>query len=106
MTANWNATVCSAPASITGTAEDISFRADAIYDLSPKWQVNLGGVYGIDTSTQVNVGQLNASVFNLALNGFTSAAINGVSQSVSQALTIMPSTCGAMAHRPRPRRPW
>lgn len=88
MTANWNADGMFGPgASITGTAEDISFRADAIYDLSPKWQVNLGGVYGIDTSTQVNVGQLNASVFNLALNGFTSAAINGVSQSVSQALT-------------------
>jgi iron complex outermembrane receptor protein len=41
MTANWNADGMFGPgASITGTAEDISFRADAIYDLSPKWQVN------------------------------------------------------------------
>lgn len=87
-TVNWNADGMFGPgATITGTAEDISIRADAIYDLSPKWQVNLGGVYGSDSSTQVNVGQLNASVFNLALNGFTSAAINGVSQSVTQALT-------------------
>lgn len=87
-TMNWNADGMFGPgATITGTAEDISLRADAIYDLSPTWQVNLGGVYGSDSSTQVNVGQLNASVFNLALNGFTSAAINGVTQSVSQALT-------------------
>lgn len=87
-TANWNADGMFGPgASITGTAEDISLRFDAIYDLSSKWQINLGGVYGSDNSTQVNVGQLNASVFNLALNGFTSAAINGVPQSVSQALT-------------------
>jgi iron complex outermembrane receptor protein len=87
-TVNWNADEMFGPgASITGTAEDISLRFDAIYDLSSKWQVNLGGVYGVDTSTQVNIGQLNASVFNLALNGFTSAAINGVPQSVSQTLT-------------------
>jgi len=88
MTANWNADEMFGPgASITGTAEDISLRFDAIYDLSSKWQVNVGGVYGSDNSTQTNIGQLNASVFNLALNGFTSAAVNGVTQSVSQALT-------------------
>jgi len=87
-TVNWDADAMFGPgASILGSAEDIYFRADAIYDLSPKWQVNVGGVYGVDTSQQLNMGALNASAFNLALNGFTSAAINGVTQSVSQTLS-------------------
>ena len=87
-TVNWDANAMFGPgATIKGSAEDIYFRADAIYDLSPKWSVNLGGIYGSDTSQQINTGQLNASAFNLALNGYASAAINGVTQSVSQVLT-------------------
>ncbi|NBC36180.1 TonB-dependent receptor [Novosphingobium sp. FSY-8] len=84
----WNADAMFGPgATITGTAEDLYFHMDAIYDLSQKWQVNLGGVYGQDLSQQINVGQLNTAAFNLALNGYTSAAINGVNQVVSQTLT-------------------
>jgi iron complex outermembrane receptor protein len=87
-TMNWDADAMFGPgATIKGSAEDIYFRADAIYDLTPTWSVNLGGVYGADTSQQINTGQLNASALNLALNGYTSAAINGVTQSVSQVLT-------------------
>jgi iron complex outermembrane receptor protein len=36
---------------------------------------------------QINDGQLNVSAFNLAVNGYTAASINGVTQSVSQTLT-------------------
>ncbi|WP_313806263.1 TonB-dependent receptor plug domain-containing protein [Sphingobium sp.] len=87
-TVNWDADAMFGPgATIAGTAEDTYFHADFTYDLTPAWQVNLGGIYGIDTSTQTNQGQLNASTFNLALNGFASAAINGATQSVTQALT-------------------
>ncbi|MBU6267900.1 MAG: TonB-dependent receptor [Sphingomonadales bacterium] len=87
-TVGWDADQMFGPgATITGKAEDFYAHLDAVYDLSQKWSVNVGGVLGRDTSEQINDGQLNASAFNLAVNGFTSAAINGVTQSVSQALT-------------------
>jgi len=86
-TVNWDADAMFGPgATIKGSAEDIYFRADATYDLTSSWQVNVGGIYGVDTSRQLNMGQLNTSAFNLALNGYTAAAINGTTQSVSQVL--------------------
>ncbi len=85
---NWDADAMFGPgATITGSAEDTYFHGDLTYDLTPRWQINLGGVYGVDNSQQVNQGQINASAFNLAANGYTSTAINGVTQSVSQTLT-------------------
>lgn len=87
-TVNFNADqLLGAGATVTGTAETYYARLDGAYELSDAWDVNLGGVYGRDRAQLINDGQLNASVFNLALNGFTSAAINGVTQSVSQTLT-------------------
>ncbi|HWU04042.1 MAG TPA: TonB-dependent receptor [Novosphingobium sp.] len=85
---NWDADQMFGPgATITGSAEDFYAHLDATYDLTPKWSVNVGGIYGRDKSEQINDGQLNTSAFNLALNGYTAASINGVTQSVGQALT-------------------
>mgnify|MGYP003365271859 CR=1 FL=1 len=87
-TANWDADQMFGPgATITGTAEDIYMHLDAVYDLTRTWQMNVGGIYGRDNSQQINDGQLNVSAFNLAVNGYTAASINGVAQSVSQTLT-------------------
>lgn len=87
-TVNWDADQMFGPgATITGSAEDIYLHLDATYDLTPAWQVNVGGIYGRDNSQQVNDGQLNTSAYNLALNGYTSASINGVTQAVNQPLT-------------------
>lgn len=87
-TANWDADqMFGRGATITGSAEDIYMHLDATYDLTSAWSINVGGIYGRDNSQQVNQGQLNTSAFNLAANGFTSASINGVTQSVSQTLT-------------------
>lgn len=70
-----------------GTAEDFYAHVDAVYDLTPKWQINVGGILGRDRSEITSKGTLNAATFNLAVNGYTSASINGTTQSVSQALT-------------------
>ena len=87
-TVNFNADQLLGPgATITGTAETFYGRLDAVYEISDAWEVNVGGLIGRDKAQLINDGQINTSVFNLALNGFTSASINGVTQSVSQALT-------------------
>ena len=87
-TVNFNADqLLGSGATITGKAETFYSRLDGVYQLGGSWDLNVGGLVGRDRATQVNQGQLNASVFNLALNGYTSASINGVTQSVSQVLT-------------------
>ncbi|MEY4501351.1 MAG: hypothetical protein RIS52_1241 [Pseudomonadota bacterium] len=72
---------------IQGTAETFYARADAEYEVSDKFRVNVGAVFGRDTAKLINVGQLNPSSFNLALNGRASATINGAPQVVTQPLT-------------------
>lgn len=87
-TVNFNADqLLGTGAAITGTAETFYGRVDAVYKLSDAWEVNVGGLVGRDNAKLISDGVMNTSVFNLALNGFTSAAINGVTQSVSQTLT-------------------
>ncbi|MFM6932916.1 MAG: TonB-dependent receptor domain-containing protein [Novosphingobium sp.] len=87
-TVNFNADQMFGPgATITGTAETYYGRLDLVYDLNSTWSANVGGVFGRDKAALINQGQLNASVFNLATRGFTTAAINGVNQTTSQTLT-------------------
>ncbi len=87
-TVNFNADqLLGAGATIKGTAETYYGRLDAVYAVSDAWEVNVGGLVGRDRAQLINDGQLNTSAFNLALAGFTSASINGVTQSVSQVLT-------------------
>lgn len=87
-TVNFNADqLLGTGATITGTAETFYGRLDAVYEINDAWEFNVGGLVGRDRAELINQGQLNASVFNLALNGFTSASINGSVQSVTQALT-------------------
>lgn len=74
-------------ATSTGSAEDFYAHLDATYDLTPVWSVNVGGLIGRDRSQLVSAGTINSGTFNLAVNGYTSASINGVNQSVSQLLT-------------------
>ena len=74
-------------ATTTGSAEDFYAHLDAVYDLSPAWSINVGGLIGRDTSKLITQGTLNSGTFNLAVAGVTSASINGVNQSVSQPLT-------------------
>jgi iron complex outermembrane recepter protein len=74
-------------ATITGTAETYYGRLDAVYDVSEAWEVNVGGLVGRDRSQLINRGQLNASVFNLALAGVTTAAINGVPTTATRGLS-------------------
>jgi iron complex outermembrane receptor protein len=70
-----------------GEAEDLYGHVDLTYDITSKWNVNFGGLLGRDRSQIITSGALNSATFNLATNGFTSAPINGVTNSVSQALT-------------------
>ena len=71
----------------TGSAEDFYAHVDAIYDLTPAWQVNVGGIIGRDRSEIISRGTLNAATFNLAVAGTTSATINGIPETVTQTLT-------------------
>ncbi|MDE2596639.1 MAG: TonB-dependent receptor [Sphingomonadales bacterium] len=87
-TVNFNADqLLGTGATITGKAETFYGRLDAVYHITDAWDFNVGGLIGRDKAQLINQGQLNTAVFNLALNGFQSASINGVTQSVSQALT-------------------
>ncbi|HZU65389.1 MAG TPA: TonB-dependent receptor [Novosphingobium sp.] len=70
-----------------GSAEDFYGHLDAIYDLSTHWQINLGGLIGRDHSQIINSGTLNTAAFALAVNGYTSAAVNGATVANSQTLT-------------------
>jgi iron complex outermembrane receptor protein len=74
-------------ATSVGSAEDFYGHADVVYDLSPKWTLNAGALIGRDRSEITTKGALNAATFNLAVNGYTNATINGTPASVSQALT-------------------
>ena len=86
-TVNFNADQLLGPgATIEATAETFYGRFDADIALTDAWSVNAGALIGLDEAAQVNTGQLNAAVFNLALNGFTAATLNGVAQSATQAL--------------------
>ena len=76
-----------AGAHIDGKAETFYARVDAVYKLTPKWSVNVGGVFGTDTSRLENIGQLCGSCANLAINGKTTAAVNGVTTTASLVLT-------------------
>jgi iron complex outermembrane receptor protein len=105
-TVNFNADeLLGSGATIEGTAETFYGRLDAEIALTDAWSVNAGALIGLDEATQVNTGQLNAAVFNLALNGFTSATLNGVTQSATQALTSANATTSlAPARWPPPGR--
>jgi iron complex outermembrane recepter protein len=74
-------------ATITGKAETFYGRLDAVYDISDKFDFNIGGLIGRDKAQLINFGQLNGSAFNLAARGFTTASINGTNQTVSQLLS-------------------
>jgi len=70
-----------------GEAEDIYAHVDLTYDITSQWSANFGGILGHDHSQILSNGTLNSATFNLAANGFTSAPVNGINESVSQALT-------------------
>ena len=74
-------------ATSTGSAEDVYTHLDATYDLTPKWSINVGGVYGRDRSQIISQGTLNQAAFNLAVTGSTSATLNGIPETVTQTLT-------------------
>lgn len=70
-----------------GSAETLYFRGDAEYELTDAWTFNIGGVYGRDTSRVENIGYLCDSCLRLALNGSTTATVDGVSITRTQVLT-------------------
>lgn len=87
-TVNYDANTLYGPGATTvGSAEDFYAHLDAVYDLSPAWSINVGGLIGRDTSKLTTQGTLNSATFSLAVNGNTTASINGNSQSVTQTLT-------------------
>ena len=87
-TINFDGNALYGPGAVSiGSAEDFYAHVDAVYDLTPKWNINVGGIIGRDRSEIISRGTLNQAAFNLAVNGYTSATINGVVQSVSTPLT-------------------
>jgi iron complex outermembrane receptor protein len=74
-------------ATITGTAEDIYMHLDAVYDLTPAWQVNVGGIYGIDNRSRSTMASSTSRPSIWRSTAIPPASINGVTQSVSQTLT-------------------
>lgn len=74
-------------ARIVGKDETFYGRLDLDYEVSEGTHINIGGLVGRDVSSVETLGRLNASGFQLALNGRAAAVINGVSNSVSQTLT-------------------
>ncbi len=85
---NFNADALMGPgAKIVGKDETFYARLDAEYAINDGWHVNLGGSLSRDQSSVESLNRLNASGFQLALNGKASAVINGVSNTVSQTLT-------------------
>ncbi|UVO53124.1 TonB-dependent receptor domain-containing protein [Sphingomonas sp. SUN039] len=74
-------------AQIIGVDETFYGRLDAEYDISDTWRFNVGGLIGRDKSSVETLGRLNPSGFQLALNGRATAVLNGISTTVSQALT-------------------
>ncbi len=76
-------------ATSTGSAEDFYAHVDAVYDLTSKWSLNFGALVGRDHSEIISQGTLNAATFNLAVNGYTSASINGATQFTQVPLTAL-----------------
>lgn len=74
-------------AHIDGRAETYYGRLDATYKVAAHWNFNIGAMLGQDTSRLDNIGQLCGSCATLALNGKTSAPINGVQTTANLALT-------------------
>ncbi|MCP5143490.1 MAG: TonB-dependent receptor [Gammaproteobacteria bacterium] len=70
-----------------GTAETLYFRGDAEYQLSDAWSFNIGAIHGRDRSRVENIDYLCGSCLNLAMNGRTSANVNGVPTTVTMVLT-------------------
>jgi iron complex outermembrane recepter protein len=87
-TLNFDANALFGPGAVSiGKAEDFYGRADATYDLSKSWSLNLGGILGKDTSQILSQGTLNVATFNLAVNGYTSSVVYGNKLVASQTLT-------------------
>jgi iron complex outermembrane receptor protein len=74
-------------AHIDGKAETLYGRFDAVYKIAAHWNANVGLMVGTDTSRLDTIGQLCGSCANLALNGKTSAPINGVNTTANLVLT-------------------
>ena len=86
---NFDADALYGPGAVSiGAAEDFYGHLDATYDLAPKWSLNIGGLIGRDRSEIISQGTLNSATFNLAVNGVTSALINGVTDRTSVPLTL------------------
>lgn len=87
-TVNFNGdTLLGDGAQAIGRMETFYGRLDFDYEIAEGFNINVGGLVGRDTSSVETIGRINSSGFQLALNGRAAATINGVSQSVSQALT-------------------
>ncbi len=87
-TVNFNGdTLLGGGAQAIGRDETFYGRLDLDYEVAEDVHVNVGGLVGRNDSSVETIGRINASGFQLALNGRAAATINGVSQSVSQTLT-------------------
>ncbi|MES2698127.1 MAG: TonB-dependent receptor plug domain-containing protein, partial [Pseudomonadota bacterium] len=87
-TVNFNGdTLLGEGAQAIGRDETFYGRLDLDYEVVEDVHVNVGGLVGRNDSSVETIGRINASGFQLALNGRAAATINGVSQSVSQTLS-------------------
>ncbi len=92
-TVNYDANQLFGPgAYIASSAETFYAHADGEYEISDAWRFNFGGVYGHDQATQFNSGQLNASAFNLAVNGTTNGGGNLTAPSIPGTTTVVLNT--------------
>ncbi len=83
-TVNFDADALFGPgAYIDPGAENFYVAADGVYRVTDTWNLNLGVVAGRDSSRQFNSGQLNASAYNLAVNGTTNGGGNLTAPSIS-----------------------
>lgn len=81
-----------AGAHLDSTAETIYGRFDGVYELSDTWSANLGYLFGIDTATQKNFGQMCASCFNLSINGTTNGGGSTTAPSIPGTTTVVLNT--------------
>ena len=79
-------------AHITSTAETLYGRLDGDYQLTDSWDLNVGYLFGVDTSVQKNFGQLCGSCFNLAINGTTNGGGNLTAPSIPGTTTAVLGT--------------
>jgi iron complex outermembrane receptor protein len=92
-TVNFDADALFGPgAHIDSGAENFYVAADGVYRLTESWSLNLGAVVGRDSSRQFNTGQLNASAYNLAVNGTTNGGGNAAAPSIPGSTTIILNT--------------